>query len=74
MEDDVNGVSFYFISQLTNLLKPQALLIANDSWQHRHHTAMRESGGGDGETRTFWLSLLHRASSKKCFTILNPTL
>jgi hypothetical protein len=39
------------LSQLTNLLQPKTLDISNDSWQHRHHTAMRESGGGDGETR-----------------------
>ncbi|KAG8770121.1 hypothetical protein FRC12_004509 [Ceratobasidium sp. 428] len=37
-------------SKLTELLKPTTLEIQNDSWQHRHHTAMRESGGGNGET------------------------
>jgi stress-induced morphogen len=28
------------------------LRITNDSWQHRHHAAMRAQGGGTGETRT----------------------
>ncbi|CAE6512455.1 unnamed protein product [Rhizoctonia solani] len=36
--------------KLTKLLKPSSMEITNDSWQHRHHAAMRESGGGDGET------------------------
>jgi len=36
--------------KLTELLKPSVLNISNDSWQHRHHSAMREQGGGDGET------------------------
>lgn len=36
--------------KLTKLLQPTSLEITNDSWQHRHHAAMRESGGGDGET------------------------
>ncbi|KAF6760144.1 bola-like protein-domain-containing protein [Ephemerocybe angulata] len=31
-------------------LRPEALTITNDSWQHRHHAAMREDGGGNGET------------------------
>lgn len=29
------------------------MVITNDSWQHRHHNAMREVGGGNGETRRF---------------------
>jgi len=37
-------------SKLTNLLNPTSLAITNDSWQHRHHSAMREIDGGDGET------------------------
>ncbi|TFK68669.1 bola-like protein [Pluteus cervinus] len=32
------------------LLAPTALRITNNSWQHRHHTAMRDQGGGNGET------------------------
>lgn len=37
--------------QLNELFKPTALEISNDSAQHRHHTAMRAQGGGNGETR-----------------------
>ena len=37
--------------KLTALLQPASLLITNDSWKHRHHAAMREQGGGSGETR-----------------------
>lgn len=37
--------------KLTALLQPTSININNDSWQHRHHTAMRESGSGNGETR-----------------------
>jgi len=37
-------------SKLTSLLNPSELRITNDSWQHRHHAAMRAQGGGDGET------------------------
>jgi len=38
-------------SQLTSLLRPSILTITNDSWQHRHHVAMREQDGGNGESR-----------------------
>ncbi|KZV63803.1 bola-like protein [Peniophora sp. CONT] len=37
-------------SKLTELLKPSALTVTNDSWQHRHHAAMREQGDTNGET------------------------
>ncbi|KAG9092020.1 hypothetical protein FS749_016067 [Ceratobasidium sp. UAMH 11750] len=37
-------------SKLSELLQPTTLEIQNDSWQHRHHSAMRETGGGNGET------------------------
>ncbi|KAG8955971.1 hypothetical protein FRC04_006419 [Tulasnella sp. 424] len=37
-------------NKLTDLLKPSELKITNDSWQHRHHAAMKAIGGGDGET------------------------
>jgi len=37
-------------SKLEELLKPTTLNITNDSWKHQHHTAMKESGGGNGET------------------------
>jgi hypothetical protein len=40
-------------SQLTSLLRPSILTITNDSWQHRHHAAMREQGGGNNESRKF---------------------
>ncbi|KAH7322280.1 bola-like protein [Rhizoctonia solani] len=46
-----NGPVYQAISEkLAKLLNPTSLEITNDSWQHRHHTAMRESGGGNGET------------------------
>ncbi|KAF8517645.1 bola-like protein-domain-containing protein [Gautieria morchelliformis] len=31
--------------KLTNLLSPVTLIIKNDSWQHRHHEAMRQNQG-----------------------------
>ncbi|KAH8107916.1 bola-like protein [Cristinia sonorae] len=37
-------------AKLTALLQPTDLLISNDSWQHRHHAAMKAQGGGSGET------------------------
>ncbi|KAI9509722.1 bola-like protein [Russula earlei] len=37
-------------SKLTSLLRPSTLTITNDSWQHRHHTAMRSQNGGNGES------------------------
>ncbi|KAI0949398.1 hypothetical protein AcW1_009026 [Taiwanofungus camphoratus] len=37
--------------KLISLLQPLELTISNDSWQHRHHAAMRAQGGGSGETR-----------------------
>ncbi|KAF8650437.1 hypothetical protein AX16_005240 [Volvariella volvacea WC 439] len=36
--------------KLNRLLNPTSLTITNDSWQHRHHAAMRQQGGGNGET------------------------
>ncbi|KAH9957921.1 bola-like protein-domain-containing protein [Russula dissimulans] len=36
--------------KLTTLLRPSILTITNDSWQHRHHAAMREQDGGNGES------------------------
>jgi len=45
-------------SQLTTLLRPSILTITNDSWQHRHHAAMREQDGGNGESRKFGVSRL----------------
>ncbi|KAH9858693.1 bola-like protein [Lenzites betulinus] len=37
-------------AKLTELFKPSQLDITNDSWQHRHHAAMRAQGGDNGET------------------------
>ncbi|KAH9949564.1 bola-like protein [Amylocystis lapponica] len=37
-------------AKLTSTLAPALLTISNDSWQHRHHAAMRTAGGGNGET------------------------
>lgn len=63
IEEAIRGkVSNYFTvtqplihlsSQLTSLLRPSILTITNDSWQHRHHAAMREQGGGNKESRKF---------------------
>ncbi|PSR74624.1 hypothetical protein PHLCEN_2v9690 [Hermanssonia centrifuga] len=36
--------------KLNVVLNPVELTITNDSWQHRHHTAMKAQGGGNGET------------------------
>ena len=38
---------------MIDLLNPSSLTITNDSWKHRHHHAMQEVGGGNGETRMF---------------------
>ncbi|KII92903.1 hypothetical protein PLICRDRAFT_155806 [Plicaturopsis crispa FD-325 SS-3] len=32
--------------KLVAQLQPSELMITNDSWQHRHHAAMRAQGGG----------------------------
>ena len=36
---------------LTYMFNPTSLEIRNDSWGHRRHYALRQIGGGDGETR-----------------------
>ncbi|TFK23658.1 bola-like protein [Coprinopsis marcescibilis] len=36
--------------KLSAALNPTSLSVTNDSWQHRHHAAMREQNGGSGET------------------------
>jgi len=38
------------LRQLIALLNPKVLVVRNDSGKHAHHAAMKESGGGDGET------------------------
>jgi stress-induced morphogen len=53
-------------SQLTSLLRPSILTITNDSWQHRHHTAMREQGGGNNESRKFGVSHKETCLSLVC--------
>ncbi|KAF8160834.1 bola-like protein-domain-containing protein [Crassisporium funariophilum] len=50
--------------KLTTLLQPTSITITNDSWQHRHHTAMREQGGGNGETH-FSLQIVSKVFEKK---------
>jgi len=50
--------------KLTALLQPASLAITNDSWQHRHHTAMREQGGGSGETH-FSIQVVSNAFENK---------
>ncbi|KAH7874588.1 bola-like protein-domain-containing protein [Lentinula edodes] len=37
-------------SKLLSSLQPAALVIHNDSYQHRHHAPMRAQDGGSGET------------------------
>ncbi|KIK67179.1 hypothetical protein GYMLUDRAFT_37235 [Collybiopsis luxurians FD-317 M1] len=37
-------------SKLTSSLQPTALVINNDSYQHRHHAPMVAQSGGNGET------------------------
>ena len=44
---------FLWNLKLTALLQPASLFITNDSWQHRHHAAMREQAAGSKETRMF---------------------
>lgn len=52
MKPDVSSAGPVQVSIQEKLakLRPEALTITNDSWQHRHHAAMREDGGGNGET------------------------
>jgi len=50
--------------KLTTLLQPTSMVVTNDSWQHRHHSAMREVGGGNGETH-FSVQVVSDAFEKK---------
>jgi len=50
--------------KLIALLQPASLSITNDSWQHRHHAAMREQGGGSGETH-FSIQVVSNAFENK---------
>ncbi|KAF9263359.1 bola-like protein [Marasmius fiardii PR-910] len=47
---DESGPIATSIRQKLIALEPSELAIVNDSWQHRHHAAMRAQGGGNGET------------------------
>ncbi|KAI0699259.1 bola-like protein-domain-containing protein [Cytidiella melzeri] len=51
MSSEASGpVEVSIRDKLKTLLQPSELVVTNDSWQHRHHAAMRASGGGSGET------------------------
>ncbi|KIY74382.1 bola-like protein [Cylindrobasidium torrendii FP15055 ss-10] len=44
MAAQTNGpIELAIREKLTSLLHPSSLVIRNDSWQHRHHTAMRDN-------------------------------
>lgn len=51
-------------TKLFELLNPTELTLTNDSWQHRHHHAMREAGGGNGETH-FSIQIVSEAFAGK---------
>ncbi|KAF8919879.1 bola-like protein [Mucidula mucida] len=52
--------------KLTSLLQPSSLVIRNDSWQHRHHAAMRDHPAADGEMEThFTIEVVSDAFSGK---------
>ncbi|KAF9653191.1 bola-like protein [Thelephora ganbajun] len=43
-------MEFSIFDKLTRLFQPSGLVITNDSWQHRHHAAMRNNDAANGET------------------------
>ncbi|KIM32427.1 hypothetical protein M408DRAFT_62962, partial [Serendipita vermifera MAFF 305830] len=49
---------------LVAAFNPESLVIANDSWKHSSHAAMRELGGGNGETH-FAVEIVSRAFEGK---------
>ncbi|KAF8200704.1 bola-like protein-domain-containing protein [Pholiota molesta] len=51
-------------AKLTTLLQPTSITITNDSWQHRHHSAMRDAGNSNGETH-FSVQVVSNAFEKK---------
>ncbi|KAF9049940.1 bola-like protein-domain-containing protein [Panaeolus papilionaceus] len=51
-------------NKLTILLLPLSIKVSNDSWQHRHHSAMREQGSTNGETH-FSIQVVSNAFEKK---------
>ncbi|EJD03126.1 bola-like protein [Fomitiporia mediterranea MF3/22] len=50
--------------KLTEILEPSVLDVQNDSWKHRHHKAMQEKGGVDGETH-FSITVVSNAFREK---------
>ncbi|KAL5523900.1 hypothetical protein ACEPAG_8073 [Sanghuangporus baumii] len=50
--------------KLTKLLEPATLTVVNDSWKHKHHRAMIDKGGGDGETH-FSITIISHAFQGK---------
>ncbi|KAF9482117.1 bola-domain-containing protein [Pholiota conissans] len=51
-------------AKLTTLLQPTSIKVTNDSWQHRHHAAMREAGNSNKETH-FSVDVVSNAFEKK---------
>ncbi|PVF98561.1 bola-like protein [Serendipita vermifera] len=51
-------------AKLEAALEPDVLTIANDSWKHSGHAAMREIGGGNGETH-FAVEIVSKAFEGK---------
>ncbi|KAG7098794.1 hypothetical protein E1B28_000699 [Marasmius oreades] len=47
--DETGPIAISIRRKLT-ALEPSEIAIVNDSWQHRHHAAMRAQGGNNGET------------------------
>ncbi|KAF9524000.1 bola-like protein-domain-containing protein [Crepidotus variabilis] len=52
------------LAKLTQLLQPTSIRVTNDSWQHRHHAAMREQGGSNSETH-FSVNVISNAFDSK---------
>ncbi|KDR75238.1 hypothetical protein GALMADRAFT_249224 [Galerina marginata CBS 339.88] len=50
--------------KLTAILQPTSITITNDSWQHRHHAAMRDQEVSNGETH-FSVQIVSNAFEKK---------
>ncbi|KAG8766138.1 hypothetical protein FRB91_008638 [Serendipita sp. 411] len=50
--------------KLEAAFSPDQLRIVNDSWKHSSHAAMREIGGGNGETH-FFVGIVSRAFEGK---------
>ncbi|KAK7053487.1 BolA domain UV induced protein Uvi31 [Paramarasmius palmivorus] len=62
---DESGPVYTSINQkLSAALKPVEISVVNDSWQHRHHAAMRAQGGSNGETH-FSINIVSEAFEGK---------